>query len=203
MQTCKVNFRLDIDIQNAYQFSYFYSKSIIHITDQIKAYFWLLSLLLALLPNSLVSVLPLMLPLFGIRSLKTSVHHPLLPLLERSSKPISMQRLILLSSFSLMASPWCRPTSVPGLWICILLLSCCALESTTQWRLSAIKVKLELELPQFNCFRFASRSLQKYSLPCVLTDLTTYLITLEGGHPIFQPYKWTFPSWLLMSNLYA
>ena len=29
---------------------------------------------------------------------------------------------------------------------CILLLSCCALESTTQWRLSAIKVKLELEL---------------------------------------------------------
>ena len=28
---------------------------------------------------------------------------------------------------------------------CILLLSCCALESTTQWRLSAIKVKLELE----------------------------------------------------------
>ena len=32
-------------------------------------------------------------------------HHPLLPLLERSSKPISTQRLILLSSFSLMASP--------------------------------------------------------------------------------------------------
>ena len=29
---------------------------------------------------------------------------------------------------------------------CTLLLSCCALESTTQWRLSAIKVKLELEL---------------------------------------------------------
>ena len=47
--------------------------------------------------------------------LKTFVHHPLLPLLERSSKPISTQRLILLSSFSLMASPWCRPTSVPGL----------------------------------------------------------------------------------------
>ena len=38
---------------------------------------------------------------------KTFVHHPLLPLLERSSKPISTQRLILLSSFSLMASPWC------------------------------------------------------------------------------------------------
>ena len=65
--------------------------------------------------SSLVSVSPLMLPLFGIHSLKTFVHHPLLPLLERSSKPISMQRLILLSSFSLMASPWCRPVSVPGL----------------------------------------------------------------------------------------
>ena len=65
--------------------------------------------------SSLVSVSPLMLPLFGIHFLKTFVHHPLLPLLERSSKPISTQRLILLSSFSLMASPWCRPTSVPGL----------------------------------------------------------------------------------------
>ena len=30
--------------------------------------------------------------------------------------------------------------------VCILLLSCCALESTTQLRLNAIKVKLELEL---------------------------------------------------------
>ena len=47
--------------------------------------------------SSLASVLPLMPPLFGIHSLKTSVHHPLWPLLERSSKPISMQRLILLS----------------------------------------------------------------------------------------------------------
>ena len=65
--------------------------------------------------SSLASVLPLMLPLFGIHFLKTSVHHPLLPLLERSSKPISMQRYILLSSFSLMASPWCRPVFVPGL----------------------------------------------------------------------------------------
>ena len=65
--------------------------------------------------SSLVSVLPLMLPLCGIHFLKTFVHHPLLPLLERSSKPISMKRLILLSSFSLMASPWCRPISVPGL----------------------------------------------------------------------------------------
>ena len=78
---------------------------------------------------------------------KTFVHHPLLPLLERSSKPISTQRLILLSSFSLMDFPWCRPISVPGFLILhILLLSCCALESTTQWRLNAIKVKLELEL---------------------------------------------------------
>ena len=57
--------------------------------------------------SSLASVLPLMLPLFGIHSLKTFVHHPLLPLLEPSSKPISTQRLILLRSFSLMASPWC------------------------------------------------------------------------------------------------
>ena len=57
--------------------------------------------------SSLVLVSPLMLPLFGIHSLKTFVHHPLLPLLEPSSKPISTQRLILLRSFSLMASPWC------------------------------------------------------------------------------------------------
>ena len=57
--------------------------------------------------SSLVSASPLMLPLFGIHFLKTFVHHPLLPLLERSSKPISTQKLILLSSFSLMASPWC------------------------------------------------------------------------------------------------
>ena len=45
--------------------------------------------------------------LFGIHFLKTFMHYPILPLLERSSKPISMQRHILLSSFSLMASPWC------------------------------------------------------------------------------------------------
>ena len=55
--------------------------------------------------SNLVSVLPLMLLLFGIRFRKTFVHHPLLPLLERSSKPISTQWLILLSSFSLMVSP--------------------------------------------------------------------------------------------------
>ena len=40
-------------------------------------------------------------PLFGIHFLKRSVHHPLLPLLERSSKPIFTQRHILLSSFFL------------------------------------------------------------------------------------------------------
>ena len=57
--------------------------------------------------SSLASVLPLMPPLFGIHSLKTSVHHPLWPLLERSSKPISTQRLILLSSTFLMVSPLC------------------------------------------------------------------------------------------------
>ena len=56
---------------------------------------------------SLASVLPLMLPLFGIHFLKTFVHHPLLSLLERSSNPISTQRHILLSSFFLMASLWC------------------------------------------------------------------------------------------------
>ena len=44
-----------------------------------------------------------------------------------------------------MASPWCRPILSLDFEFCILLLSCCALESTTQWRLSAIKVKLELE----------------------------------------------------------
>ena len=53
--------------------------------------------------SSLASVLPLMLQLFGIHFLKTFAHHPLLPLLERSSKPISTQRHIFLSSFSLMA----------------------------------------------------------------------------------------------------
>ena len=51
--------------------------------------------------KSLASVLPLMPPLFGIHFLKTSVHHPLLPLLERSSKAIFTQRHILLSSFFL------------------------------------------------------------------------------------------------------
>ena len=51
--------------------------------------------------SSLASVLHLMPPLFGIHSLKTSMHHPLWPLLERSSKPISTQRLILLSSLFL------------------------------------------------------------------------------------------------------
>ena len=60
------------------------------------------------------SALPLMFPLFGIHFLKTFAHNPLLPLLERSSKPISMQRHILLSSFSLMASLWCQLVSVPG-----------------------------------------------------------------------------------------
>ena len=43
-------------------------------------------------PSSLASVLTLMLPLFGIHFLKTFVHHPLLPLLERSSKPISAKK---------------------------------------------------------------------------------------------------------------
>ena len=34
---------------------------------------------------------------------------------RKLTKPISTQRHILLSSFSLMASSWCRPASVPGL----------------------------------------------------------------------------------------
>ena len=50
--------------------------------------------------GSLASVLSLMLPLFGIHFLKTFAEHPLLPLLERSSKAISTQRHSLLSSFS-------------------------------------------------------------------------------------------------------
>ena len=53
--------------------------------------------------SSLASVLPLMLPLFGIHFLKTSVQTYL------------YAKHILLSSFSLMVSPWCRPVSVPGL----------------------------------------------------------------------------------------
>ena len=52
--------------------------------------------------SSLASVLPLILPLFGIHFLKTFTHHPLLSLLETSSKPISMQRHIIISSFPLM-----------------------------------------------------------------------------------------------------
>ena len=58
--------------------------------------------------SSLVSVSFLMLLLSGIHYLKTFMHHPLLPHLERSSKPISTQRLILFSSFSLLASLWCQ-----------------------------------------------------------------------------------------------
>ena len=65
--------------------------------------------------SSLASVLPLMPPLFGIHSLKTSVHHPLWPLLERSSKPISTQRLILLSSHFLWLLRGADLFFVPGL----------------------------------------------------------------------------------------
>ena len=74
--------------------------------------------------SSLASVLPLMPPLFGIHSLKTSVHHPLWPLLERSSKPISMQRLILLSSLFLWLSvvPTCFCPWTLNLPIAIVLL---------------------------------------------------------------------------------
>ena len=54
-------------------------------------------------------------PLFGIHSLKSSVHHPLLPLLERSSKPISTQRLILLSSLFLWLLCGVDLFFVPGL----------------------------------------------------------------------------------------
>ena len=59
--------------------------------------------------SSLASVLPLMLPLFGIHFMKTFVHHPLLPLSERSSKPISTQRHILIFSygFSVVLTYFC------------------------------------------------------------------------------------------------
>ena len=98
--------------------------------------------------SSLASVLPLMLPLFGIHFLKTFAHHTLLPLLERSSKPISTQRHILLSSFSFMASPWCRPISVPGflnLDIAIVLLRL-RVHYSFEIKHYKRKVKLELEL---------------------------------------------------------
>ena len=45
-------------------------------------------------------------PLFGIHSLKTSVHHPLWPLLERSSKPISTQTTDILFSFEPFIQSW-------------------------------------------------------------------------------------------------
>ena len=66
-----------------------------------------------------------------------------------------------------MASPWCRPISVPGLLnfaYLLLLLSSCALESTTQWRLSAIKVKLELEFSyvDFYWLKYELHKLYKY-----------------------------------------
>ena len=46
---------------------------------------------------------------------KSGTKSPPVQLLPHSGSPISTQRLILLSSFSLMASPWCRPTSVPAI----------------------------------------------------------------------------------------
>ena len=46
-----------------------------------------------------------------------------------------------------MVSPWCRPVFCPCMTLNLpITIVFCALESTTQWRLSAIKVKLELEL---------------------------------------------------------
>ena len=50
-------------------------------------------------------------------------------------------QLIFSYGFSVVPTYFC-----PWTLNCILLLSCCALESTTQWRLSAIKVKIEFEL---------------------------------------------------------
>ena len=123
-------------------------------------------------------------PLFGIHFLKTFVHHPLLPLLERSSKPISTH--ILLSSFSVMASPWCWPISVPGLWIYILLLSCCALESTTQWRLSAIKVEFELEFNSNFTFLFKTKcstpkQICMYSLSIYCSSISKWFLYFNQG----------------------
>ena len=55
---------------------------------------------LSLLSSS-ASVLPLMLPLFGNHFLKTFMYHPLLPLLERSSKPIHTKGISSLAHFLL------------------------------------------------------------------------------------------------------
>ena len=70
--------------------------SVLYVSSLYQNFNFKLTSLLSIL----ASVLPLMLPLFGIHFLKTFTHYPLLPLLERSSKPISIQRHILLSSFS-------------------------------------------------------------------------------------------------------
>ena len=96
--------------------------------------------------NSLVSVLLLMLPLFGIHSLKTFVHHPLLPLLEETQSLSLRKGLSSLAHFLLWLLRGADLFLSLDFEFCILLLSCCALECTTQWRLRAIKVKLELEL---------------------------------------------------------
>ena len=95
--------------------------------------------------SSLASVLPLMLPLFGIHFLKTFTHQPLLPLLERSSKPISMQSISSLAHFLLWLLCGADLFLSIDFLTWTLLLCCCDLESTTQWRLSTINVKLELE----------------------------------------------------------
>ena len=100
--------------------------------------------------SSLASVLPLMLPLFGIHFLKTSVHHPLLPLLERSSKPISTQQHILLSSFSLMASPWCRPVFVHG----ILHIAIVLLRLRVHYPVEIKHYKIQIRVRMVRCFRF-------------------------------------------------
>ena len=101
--------------------------------------------------SSLVSVSLLMLLLFGIHSLKTFVHHPLLPHLERSSNLSLRKGLSSLGHFLFWLLCGADLFLFLDFEFCILLLSCCTLESTTQWRLSAMKVKLELEFADKIC----------------------------------------------------
>ena len=65
--------------------------------------------------SSLASVLPLMLLLFGIHFLKTFVHHPLLSLLERSSKLSLRKGIVVLTYFC----PWTLNLHIAILLLCL------------------------------------------------------------------------------------
>ena len=93
--------------------------------------------------SSLASVLPLMLPLFGIHFRKTFMHHPLLPLLERSQNRSLGKSICSLSHFllgllrgtDLFLSLDFEFEYCYGVYV-----------YTTQCRLNPIKVQLKLEL---------------------------------------------------------